>query len=206
MGFLRTTLCGPSPKILIKRVCFTRELSLACTFPSTKGSPGSLFNSICLIPPLRIWKSSERPWYLSTQGRSFWAIDDLSPLHQWDQLADKESYLFEPRNVYRSNTGKRQAQFHVFMADEPDSQVVYSLEVFNAGNQLVRKWSTQPDQDSEELKLTLKKGMNLIPWDLRYPGPQMVEGFAAMVMQAGKERGPMAVPGFFDVVFSDWRQ
>src|SRR5213076_1348218 len=38
---------------------------------------------------------------LSTQGRSFWILDDLAPLHEWrDQLAQAPAHLFKPRDAY----------------------------------------------------------------------------------------------------------
>ena len=39
---------------------------------------------------------------LSTQGRSFWIMDDLTPLHQWsDAVASASAHLFKPRAAYR---------------------------------------------------------------------------------------------------------
>ena len=39
---------------------------------------------------------------ISTQGRSFWILDDLSPLHQLsDAVAQGVAYLFAPRDAYR---------------------------------------------------------------------------------------------------------
>ncbi len=145
---------------------------------------------------------------LSTQGRSFWALDDLSPLHQWESVAGKEHYLLEPKSVYRSNTGKRKARFHFYLENAPDSQEVFTLELFDTQERLVRKWSSQPDKGANEQHLDLSEGMNLVEWDLRYPGPNMVDGFVAMVMQAGKERGPMVVPGIFNLVLSNgnWKE
>ena len=41
----------------------------------------------------------------ATHGRSFWVLDDLSPLRQWtDDIADRAAHLFEPRLAYRKNT------------------------------------------------------------------------------------------------------
>ncbi|CAN5499369.1 hypothetical protein BH23CHL2_BH23CHL2_27370 [soil metagenome] len=38
----------------------------------------------------------------ATHGRSFWILDDLTPLHQMqDSLADKDAHLFEPRPTKR---------------------------------------------------------------------------------------------------------
>ena len=142
---------------------------------------------------------------LSTQGRSFWVLDDLGPLHQMKNLASVDKALLQPKSVYRSNTGDRKAQFHFYFAEEPDSNEVVSLELYNPQKQLIHKWSTQPAEDSDEKQLDVQKGMNLLSWNLRYPGPKMVKGFVAMVMQAGRERGPMAVPGVYEVVLKVWR-
>ncbi len=39
---------------------------------------------------------------VATQGRSFWVLDDLSPLHQIDEtVAAKETHLYTPRPSYR---------------------------------------------------------------------------------------------------------
>jgi photosystem II stability/assembly factor-like uncharacterized protein len=39
---------------------------------------------------------------LSTQGRSFWIMDDLTPLHQWSAaVASSAAHLFKPRDAYR---------------------------------------------------------------------------------------------------------
>ncbi|MEM9719176.1 MAG: glycosyl hydrolase, partial [Bacteroidota bacterium] len=145
---------------------------------------------------------------LSTQGRSFWVLDDLSPLHQMETVVSEEKALLKPKSVYRSNTGNRKAQFHFYMKEQPDSSEVVSLELYNPQQQLVHMWSSQPEKETHERELSIQEGMNLVTWDLRYQGPNMVKGFVAMVMQAGKERGPMAVPGTYEIVLKagDWKQ
>ena len=43
---------------------------------------------------------------VATQGRSFWVLDDLTPLHQLsEQVAKSEKWLFEPRLTYRMRGG-----------------------------------------------------------------------------------------------------
>ena len=47
---------------------------------------------------------------MSTQGRSFWVLDDLTPLHQiTDQVAKSRAYLFKPRDAYRVRTSEEEA-------------------------------------------------------------------------------------------------
>jgi hypothetical protein len=43
---------------------------------------------------------------VATQGRSFWILDDLTPLHQLtDAVAQADVYLFTPRDTYRIGGG-----------------------------------------------------------------------------------------------------
>jgi photosystem II stability/assembly factor-like uncharacterized protein len=51
---------------------------------------------------------------ISTMGRSFWVMDNLTPLHQWsDAVAMADVHVFQPRDVYRlrgaGNFGRAQA-------------------------------------------------------------------------------------------------
>jgi len=51
---------------------------------------------------------------ISTMGRSFWVMDNLTPLHQWsDAVAMADVHMFQPRDVYRlrgaGNFGRAQA-------------------------------------------------------------------------------------------------
>ena len=48
---------------------------------------------------------------LSTQGRSFWILDDLSSLHEWtDALASQAHVLFKPRDAYRVRTSDEELE------------------------------------------------------------------------------------------------
>ena len=43
---------------------------------------------------------------ISTQGRSFWILDDISPLRQLtEQVASADAHLFTPKDVYRVTKG-----------------------------------------------------------------------------------------------------
>ena len=45
---------------------------------------------------------------ISTYGRGFWILDDLSPLRQlYPELAKKPAHLFAPRPAYRFLAPKR---------------------------------------------------------------------------------------------------
>ena len=52
----------------------------------------------------------EKDLVLSTKGRSFWILDDLSPLHQLtDEVAASAAHLFAPRDVHRVRTAEEEA-------------------------------------------------------------------------------------------------
>lgn len=38
---------------------------------------------------------------VATQGRSFWVMDDLTPLHQFSEVGDKAFHLYKPRDSWR---------------------------------------------------------------------------------------------------------
>ncbi|MDQ6830473.1 MAG: hypothetical protein M3081_16570 [Gemmatimonadota bacterium] len=52
--------------------------------------------------PITDFMIHQKDLLVSTQGRSFWILDDLTPLHQWrDQIASAAAHLFKPRDAVR---------------------------------------------------------------------------------------------------------
>ena len=57
------------------------------------------------VTPVTDIKVAHKDLVLSTQGRSFWILDDLTPLHQWNEkLAGEAAVLFAPKAGVRSPT------------------------------------------------------------------------------------------------------
>ena len=62
------------------------------------------------VTPITDMVVHQKDLVMSTQGRSFWILDDLTPLHQiTDQVAKSEAYLFKPRDAYRVRTSEEEA-------------------------------------------------------------------------------------------------
>jgi photosystem II stability/assembly factor-like uncharacterized protein len=161
---------------------------------------------------------------VSTMGRSFWVLDDLSPLHQLEVAppidgsanasADTATRLFKPRDAYRlryrsaggySATGTADpsypspgAYIHYHLARTPEAGA--SLEILDAAGLVVRRDEGVP----------MEPGLHRIRWNLRYPGPWSpgeepgeegdVAGYGMVVegdLDAG--RGPVAAPTDFRV-------
>ena len=143
---------------------------------------------------------------VATQGRSFWILDDLTPLHQLTEaVAEAEVHLFAPRPAYRTQLrGFRGgiapeprpngAMIYFYLAEKPDSAQTVTLEIFDKDQQAVRTFSTKPDEDKKEGTLEVKAGLNRFVWDLNYPAPNLVEG---AVMSLAYTGGPKGATGIY---------
>jgi photosystem II stability/assembly factor-like uncharacterized protein len=126
---------------------------------------------------------------LATQGRSFWILDDLTPLHQvGPEVARARAHLYAPRPAHRVATGGGQghhdtpenlpagAMIHYYLAEAPSAPV--TLEVLDSRGQIVRSFSS----DTAEARrirspaLPSARGMNRARWDLLYPARSRCRG------------------------------
>ncbi|MCY4398568.1 MAG: glycosyl hydrolase [Gemmatimonadetes bacterium] len=145
---------------------------------------------------------------LSTQGRSFWVMDDISPLREVEMAVAAGTHLFAPRDVRRlTNIGPAGlselnpdpppagAQIHYYLAEEPEGDIL--VEVIDPGGQVVRTFSsdstTAEEADGEPAPNTA--GLNRIAWALQYEGPELPEG----AVQWGYTGGVTAPPGTYTV-------
>lgn len=159
---------------------------------------------------------------LSTMGRSFWILDDVTPLHQLDaSVASSDSFLFEPRSAYRMRYGNRRSDPADPEYPAPGARIYYSLrkvsneplslEILDPNGQVIRSYSSRENsprerQAREEVparfrapaasNLPTAAGMHEFTWDLRHTG------------SGGRGRGPMVAPGRFYVRLTrgDWSQ
>ncbi len=144
----------------------------------------------------------------ATQGRSFWMIDDLTPLHQLEkELTGNDFFLFEPMPSYRMNGGsarpsKTQGQNHsggvgvnFYVKDTAKADTI-SLSFLDSKKQLIKKYTTHPDKEKKEEKLKLKPGSNQFSWNMMYPDAEKVKG---MILWWASLSGPKAIPGNYTV-------
>ena len=156
--------------------------------------------------PITDLQVRDRNLIVATQGRSFWIIDDLSPLHQLeDFVAEADFHLFKPKPSYRMRSGRGRRDpllqganhpagvmfyFNVD-ADALDGEVV-SLEILEAGGSLVKRFASDADGDAPSLDVNA--GANLFVWDMRYPDALSFDG---LILYSSNTRGPLAVPGTY---------
>jgi photosystem II stability/assembly factor-like uncharacterized protein len=142
----------------------------------------------------------------ATQGRSFWIIDDLTPLHQLnDQINASNVHLFKPVPSYRMPGGQAKTasktegknhtggvMIHFFLRDTTNAKA--TMEILTNDGKLIKKFSTKPDQKAKEESMTLKPGMNKFIWNMRYAD---AEGFDGLILWAASLQGPKAIPGTY---------
>jgi photosystem II stability/assembly factor-like uncharacterized protein len=154
---------------------------------------------------------------VATQGRSFWILDDLSPLEQWkDEIAASPVHLFHARPALRLDLGgfggegapfeggenpKSGAVVDFWLKDKPAEKDTVTIEFF-AGDRLLRKFSSEKKDeknpeggDEVEKPIEAKAGLNRFVWDLRMFPPTLVP---KAIIWGGKE-GPRVSPGAYRV-------
>ena len=142
----------------------------------------------------------------STQGRSLWIIDDLTPIHQiTKEIEDSNFHIFSPIDSYRmgnpgwggsSNAGQNHHNgveifFNINKELIKDSSNI-SLEFLDNKKQLIKKYSNTDKKN----QLKINGGKNSFVWNMRYNDAKDFDG---LIMWAANLRGPKAAPGSYFV-------
>jgi len=162
------------------------------------------------IVPITDLAVKENDLVVATQGRSFWILDDLTPLHQLsDKIARSASHLYKPRITYRMRGGNRRGGSSSAGANPPNGVMTFyyfkeemtkddtiTLAYLEANGEVIKSYSNKKDEKKKDPIVDAKKGMNRFVWDTRYPDAKKVPG---AVMWGGSHMGPKAVPGEYKV-------
>jgi photosystem II stability/assembly factor-like uncharacterized protein len=155
---------------------------------------------------------------VSTQGRAFWILDDLTPLRLAEPAAGTAPRLFKPRAAHRFLGGSAArpglgrnppsgATVYYTLAAAPKEGEEVTLEFLDSQGALLRKFSSKPAEDEPEAgedgrrgggtpKLPALAGLNRFAWDLRHEGATRVKG---MILWSGRVEGPVVLPGTYQV-------
>jgi hypothetical protein len=140
---------------------------------------------------------------VATQGRSLWMIDDLTVLHQLRNAKGNENFLYKPKDAYRMGGRSRKGSLtqgtnhpngvmvYYSVADPENSEV--SLSFLTLNNDTIKRFSNKDKKN----KLQVKKGHNLMVWDLQGEGAERLDG---MILWWASTSAPKAVPGKYSVV------
>jgi hypothetical protein len=174
------------------------------------------------ITPVTDIKVAHDALVISTQGRSFWILDNLSPLHQLSsKVASSAAYLFKPETAVRHGgrggfggfgrgAGPEYpapgAQIDYYIGQEPSGDV--TLDILDGAGKVIKTFSSAAPAGGAAgrggrgggrggrggaTRLDKTPGMHRFTWDLRYPGPW------ASASRPDGGNGPDAVPGRYSV-------
>ena len=148
---------------------------------------------------------------VATQGRSFWMIDDLTVFHQLsNDVKSQTNYLFKPMDSYRMGGGNGRTSktagtnhpggvlVNFFLKDTAAVDTV-ALTFYEMDGELIKKYSNFPDKEANEEKMSIKNGLNTFNWNMRY---QDAETFDGMILWWASTRGPVAIPGTYQVALT----
>jgi photosystem II stability/assembly factor-like uncharacterized protein len=161
--------------------------------------------------PVHDIKVEDRDLVIATHGRSFYVMDNISPLRQWGVQSTSSLYLFKPNDVLR---GLDRGLAFDYSLKQPAQKV--TVELLDGQGTVIRTFTNTaeeaekakpqagapppPDDGGfgrpQEPKPPVTAGVHRMNWDLRYPG---AVDFPGMIMWAASTRGPLAPPGSYQV-------
>jgi photosystem II stability/assembly factor-like uncharacterized protein len=160
---------------------------------------------------------------IATHGRSFWILDNITPLRQMDAQAQPANvWLLQPATAIRIDNdgflGSPLPPEEPTAKNPPDGAMIdyylkspakdVKLEIFDANNKLVRRFSSGQKQEEQRPPLAIAErwlpkpavlentaGMHRFLWDLRWSSSgtdesEEDEGY-------GAPRGPRVTPGSY---------
>jgi photosystem II stability/assembly factor-like uncharacterized protein len=156
---------------------------------------------------------------VATHGRSFWVLDDVTPLRQLNAPSTTvDAILYQPQTAlrlhYPEEFDKRQpvgdnpppgAIIDYYFKSTPQDEI--TLDILDAQGKVVRHLSSKekkegeqppewPDRVERVKTIPANEGMNRFAWDLRYDDPIQIPG--AFYSGTGP-KGPLALPGDYQV-------
>ncbi len=161
--------------------------------------------------------------YAATEGRAFWALDDLSPLRQLnDKIVGASVHLFAPRAALlaggpspATTTDGRNppagANIYYQVAKAPDSAQTMTLEILDAAGKVLRSYARATPGagatpatggggfggPAARATINPKAGLNAFQWDLRAEPPTMLPGNVNIF--GGPTTGYLVAPGRYQV-------
>jgi photosystem II stability/assembly factor-like uncharacterized protein len=170
------------------------------------------------VTPINDLKIHQGDLIAATSGRSFWIFDDLSLLRQWNP--GKATRLYKPADVYRVSggsplnenpdpdqssrwfspgSGGTNAPTGVVFYLQLDSTKVDAtirMEIRDKENLVVNQFTKGKNELGQGKLPELKKGLNRIVWNLRYPDLPEIPG----VYVEGDYDGHRVPPGEYAAV------
>ena len=170
------------------------------------------------ITPVTDIKVYRKDLAVSTMGRGFWVVDDISPLHQWEQIVEKTTYgLFKPMDSYRYRArGSQRGTVPEYpspgiiidyvLNQEPAGEI--TIDILNSAGKTVRTYSSDGSESDEQSATAMATGFTMrsgttplkktpgthrFRWDMRHSGAWHNNPKRTF------RNGPMTAPGDYTV-------
>ena len=150
---------------------------------------------------------------IATQGRAFWALDDLSLLQQMSPAAIQQKlHVFDVNEAWRTEGGGGRRRrdniihnagqnppngvvFHYWLKSPADTPKV-SITIFDKQQKPIRTFTTR--SKDADTKLECEPGINTFVWDMLYAPAEKIPG---MLLWTGGAGTPKATPGKYTARF-----
>ena len=157
----------------------------------------------------------------ATHGRSFWILDDVTPLRQASSsIANDSFHLYQPATAIRlhfpdevdrkrpvGDNPPKGAILYYYLKEKPAEKEEITMEIVDAQGKHVATLSNHkkdkseqppewPDREQPADLLPAQAGMNRFAWDFRYDSPAQIPGAFYV---GDPPRGPLVVPGSYQV-------
>jgi len=171
------------------------------------------------VVPITDLTVKEKDLVVATQGRSFWILDDLTPLHEYrPEIAQSRVHLFPLRPAVRMGGGgffveegggalgrnpPNGVVVNYWLKEKPGEKEHLTVEILE-GEKVLRAYTSEKkerkddsaaDEDDGDKPLEPKAGVNRVVWDMRILRPALIP--KAVVW--GNREGPRVAPGAYAV-------
>lgn len=152
------------------------------------------------ITPITDMLIKDNDLVLATQGRSFYILDDLSPLRTIQKdMADQDVHLFQPIDAirYQAVFGRTEAErrpygafIYYTLKEKPSDDTILKLSIIDSEGTTRRVFSTKPDKEKKEESLKAQKGLNRFVWNLKYEPLEKQKGSFFSLANTGGIKAP----------------
>lgn len=160
---------------------------------------------ITRVPDLKV---KDHDLVVATHGRSFWILDDLTPLRQLtNRVAERDLHLFSSPPAYLVNSSGDDADHEdrepagdpggatidYLFAEAPDTTV--TLDILDSNGRIIRHFTSDSTaaQNHNASLLPTEAGMNRLHWSVRGEAVNTVDD----AILWGFSGGPKVIPGTY---------
>ncbi|OEK04704.1 WD40/YVTN/BNR-like repeat-containing protein [Roseivirga misakiensis] len=173
------------------------------------GKTWNAFNNNLPVTPITDMKIHRDDLVMSTMGRGFWILDNISSIRSLDKAAKTSAYLFNPKDAIRyrmngRNSPRSGANIEYYIADEKQQ---VRLDIMNTSGKIVRSFVSGKSEPAVNTEVDMgtgfsnppasgglsnKAGINRFNWNMRHHG-----GWSANPNRSYMGNGPMVATGAY---------